>query len=161
MNKPNKPSALIRYGGFLFFTILSIGALLWFVWASLSLVEQVTQSTSAVIYDNSGFYMLGVSIGLFALTYAALHEVILQLPLTETVTKRFTRGSIVGIGLMILLPQIVNYAVDDHLKNNGYKICDQVSSHWLMYKHIAYVSDAETCIDLIFEQEKRLSEPLF
>ena len=161
MNKPNKPSVLIRYGGFLFFITLSIGALLWFGWASLSLVEQITKSMPAVIYDNSGFYMLGVSIGLFALTYAALHEVILQLPLTNSVTKRITHTAFVGIGLMIILPQIVYYSVDDHLKNNGYKICEQVSSHWLMYKHIAYVSNAETCIELIFEKKKRLSEPLF
>ena len=161
MTKPDEPSALIRFSGFFIFLFFSIGAFVWFGWTSLSLVEQITKSMPAVIYDNSGFYMLGVSIGLFALTYAALHEVILQLPLTKSVTKRITYTAFVGIGIMIILPQIVNYSIDDHLKNNGYKICEQVSSNWLMYKHIAYVSNAETCIELIFEREKRLSEPLF
>ena len=161
MKNPDEPSALIRFAGFLLFLTLSICALLWFVWASFSLVEQITKDTSFVIYDNSGFYMLGVSIGLFALTYGILHEVILKLPLTDKVTKRITRAALAGIGLMIILPQIIHYAVEDYMENNGYMICAQASSSWLMYKHIAYVSNAETCIDLMFEREKRLSEPLF
>ncbi len=161
MKKPDEPSALIRYSGFLLFLLFSICAFLWFVWSAFSLYEQISTKASAVIFDNGGLYGLGGGIALSALTYGILHEVILRLSLTGKVTKRITRTAFVGIGLMIILPQIVHYVVENRMGSNSYMICDQVSTRWLIYKHIAYVSNAETCIDLIFEKEKRLSEPLF
>lgn len=161
MNIPDEASALIRYSGFLFFIVLSVGAVLWFVWASYTLYEQISKSTSVVIYDNSGFYMLGVVVGLFALTYAALHEVILRLSLTVVVTKIITRVAIIGIGLTFIIPLIANYVVENHMESNDYMICNQASSRWLMYKHHVYVSNDNACIDMIAEKEKRLLEPLF
>ena len=161
MTKPDEPSALIRFSGFFIFLFFSIGAFVWFALDAFTLYKQISTDSSVVIFSNGGFYAFGGGIAFLTLTYGIFHEVILRKAVTDKVTKIITRGSIAGIGLMIIVPQIVNYSIDDHLKNNSYKICEQVSSQWLMYKHIAYVSNAETCIELIFEQEKRLSEPLF
>jgi hypothetical protein len=161
MTKPDEPSIIIRIGGFLLFLLLSICAYLWFAWDSFSLYEQISANASVVTFSNGGFYALGGGIAFSTLTYGVLHQVIFKLPITEKITKRVTRGSIIGIGLMIILPQIIHHFVEDHMKSNNYMICGQVSSSWLMYKHIAYVTDTETCAKLFIEKQERLSEPLF
>jgi len=161
MIKPNVPSAPIRFSGFLVFLLLSVCAFLWFFLDAFSLYKQISTNATVVNFSNGGFYSFGGAIALSTLTYGILHEVILKKPLTEKVTKRITRGSIAGIVLMVILPLVVNYSVDNHLESNSYMICEKASTRWLIYKHIAYVSSDEVCLDLISKKEKMLSEPLF
>jgi len=156
-----KPSALFKYSFLVVFILMTFGAMYWFIVSTMDLIEQVVTHSPSVVFDKGSFYLLGVSIGLCALLFAMIYEGLIKKELTETITKRVTRVALIGIGLMIILPQIAHYAVEDNMKSNGYMVCEPVSSSWLMYKHIVYVSNAETCVELFAEKEKNLSEPLF
>ena len=161
MIKPDDPSVLIRFSGFLIFLLFTVCAFLWFFFDTFSLYKQISANAAVVNFSNGGFYSFGGAIALSTLTYGILQEVILRKPLSEKVTKIITRGSIAGIALMIVLPQFVNYTVDNLMESSSYMICEKASTRWLMYKHIAYVSSDKVCLDLIAKREKMLSEPLF
>ena len=156
-----EPSILFKYSFLVFFVFMTFGALFWFSFCTIGLIKQIYSQNPSIIFDKGSFYLLGVSVALGSLLYNMVYEGLMKKELTAIIAKRITRAALAGIGLMIILPQIIHYAVEDYMENNGYMICAQASSSWLMYKHIAYVSNAETCIDLIFEKEKKLSEPLF
>jgi hypothetical protein len=132
----------------LLFILMSLASLLWFAWSILSLIGQINSNSPAISFDKGAMYMLGVGVGLSALTYAILHEAILKKILTERVTSWITRCAFAGIGLMFIFPHIVHYPVENYLEGEGYQICSQASYQWLLYRKIVYVSSPEVCAGL-------------
>ena len=161
METLKKSSAHIKYRLLAFFILIIFGALFWFIDSSMDLIEQIVTHSPSIVFDKGSFYLLGVCLGLCSLLFAMVYEGVMKKELTETITKRIIQTALVGVGLMIVLPQIVHYAVEENMISKGYLVCTPVSSSWLMYKHVVYVSNTETCVELLAEKEKRLSEPLF
>jgi len=106
-------------------------------------------SSSVILFDKGALYMLGVGIGLAVLTYAVLHEVILKRPLTDKFSKIMNIGALTSIIVMIIFPQVIHYPVEQLLEKRGYKICNQASYQWFLYRRIVYTSSPEICENTI------------
>ena len=142
------PSASVRYGGFLLFFALMLGAALWFGWSFISLVSQILHEAPVIYFNKGALYMLGVAIGLLALVYAIFIEVILQQQLTENSSRMITRTAYIGIGVLVLFPQIIHFTVERNLIKKNYEICETASYQWLMYREIVFTRDTQTCKDI-------------
>lgn len=149
MEHPNRPSALLRYGGLLLFASLSLAALAWFGWSIIQIITQIRSNTAVILFDKGAVYMLGVGMGLLVLTYGILHEVILGLALTKRVTKRINISALISIIVLFIVPHLVHYLVEHALNERDYIICDQASYQWLLYRRIVYVSNFEDCANII------------
>ncbi len=149
MESSQKPSIFVRFGGFLLFVSLSLGALVWFGWSLFQMITQIASNSPIILFDKGALYMLGVGIGLSVLTYVALHEVILKRPLTKKMSKKINMSALVSLITLIIFPQIVHYPVERFLENRNYKICEQASYQWLLYRKIVYASSFEVCTDMI------------
>ena len=140
-----KPSATVRYGGFLLFVALMLSAALWFSWSFISLISQLLNEAPAIYFNKGAMYMLGIAIGLLALVYAIFLEVILQQQLTNKSSKIITRIAYIGIGVLIIFPQAIHFPIENHLLKRHYEICETAYNRWLMYREIAFTKDANTC----------------
>ena len=149
MENFSQPSALARFSALLVFSSLTLAAFAWFGWSAFRFCTQIVENASAIFFDKGALYMFGAGSGLAVLTFGGLYEGILRLPLTEKVAKRITNALIGSIIVMFVLPQIVHYPVERFLEGRGYKICDQASYQWFLYRRIVYVSTSEVCADII------------
>jgi hypothetical protein len=158
MENSHEPSILIRFGGFLLFMFLSLGAFAWFGWSLFQTITQIASNNPVILFNKGALYMLGVGIGLSTLTYIALYEAILRLPLTNKVNKRINGGALISIITMIIFPQVIHYPVERFLEGRGYNICEPVSYQWFMYRKIIYVSNSEACAELVERKNNRITE---
>ncbi len=128
---------------------MTFGAFIWFGFNTIDLFKQISSHNPGIIFDKGSFYLPGVSVVLGSLLYNMIYEGMLKRELTPTIAKRITYSAFAGIGLIIILPQVAHYTVQDRLESNGYNVCEQASSQWLMYRKIAYTTNTETCMDMV------------
>ena len=82
MEDREKPSWAMRIFGPLLFIVGALGALVWFFYRIYSLL--LGMSEDVVVVDKGSFYMLGVGVGLLALSIAG----ILETWFLKTLTKK-------------------------------------------------------------------------
>ena len=145
MNTQSAPTAPYRYGVFLAFLFFSFAALIWFGWSFSNLVLQLSAATPVISLNKGAMYMLGIGLASSVLTIAIFQEAIIRRPMTDKLARRLTGGALAGLVIVFLLPFMTHSVIEQRLEARGYKICEQASYQWLLYRNIVYVSDYELC----------------
>lgn len=143
------------YGGLTLFASMAIGALAYFLFAAVSLFSEFLSTPDYISFDKGAFYLLGGSVGLAALIFAGIYESCLGRSLGKKLATQITRVAIVGIIIMLALPQVVHYFADNFLHNKGYEVCHEVSRRWLHSRTIVYVRNEGLCEELIEKEKNR------
>lgn len=144
---PN-PSKFTLYSGLLFlvvFTTLSLG---YFVVESVHMLQELYDLTDYFYFNKGVFYLPGVVLGLSMLMYAIVHESVLRKTLTRKKASICTRIGIGSVIVMVVLPQLVDYGVDEYFTKLGYGICSEASHQWLHSKTIVYARNSAVCESL-------------
>ena len=82
---------------------------------------------------------------MLALAFIVIWEQWLLKPVTERVTKTFSRFAIASVVLLFALPHAIHYIVDYRLKSTGYSICEDASHQWLFVRDIIYIQQSVEC----------------
>ena len=143
MDDREKPSWAIRIFGPLLFITGALGALVWFFYRLSSLISGMSEDV--VVVDKGSFYMLGVGVGLLALSIAGILETWFWKTLSKKNLAVISRTAIVGVILTFTIPHLIDYASSSALKNEGYSICEEASHQWLFIRDIVYVQDPLMC----------------
>ncbi len=145
-----KTSLLSLFAGLLAFFLMSGWSLWWFVSHFSQLIEQVVSNANLIDFNKGSFYGLGGGISMAALTYGVLHQNVFKFSLeSRFFNKTIPAVMFYGAVIMILLPHIAHYSIEYILEKRGYMICDTHSMQWPMYRSYYYVSDVDTCTNLI------------
>ncbi|MAZ86038.1 MAG: hypothetical protein CL693_00120 [Cellvibrionaceae bacterium] len=143
MTKGDVPSSLDRFGTPLFLFLLGAGALVWFIYRVFTLFSN--GSSPVITFDKGSYYMLGVGVGLLALSYMIIREYWLRRPLSNKRSTFFSRVAISGVILAFLFPHVAHFAADRYLEEHGYSICEEGSHQWLFFRDIVYVQSSIEC----------------
>ena len=145
-----KPPLLPLLAGCLAFFLMSLGFFWDFVSHFSQLIEQFESNARLIDFNKGSFYGLGGGISMAALTYGILHQNLFKFSLdSRFFNKTIPAVMVYGVFIMILLPQIAHYSLEYILEKRGYMICDTHSVQWSMYRSYYYVSDVDTCTNLI------------
>ncbi len=128
---------------------MSLWTFWWFVLNFSQLIEQFVSNASLIEFNKGAFYGLGSGIGLGGITYALVHQNILKFSLDNRFFNMMPAVMVFGVFISLLLPPIAHYSLEYILENRGYMICDLDSYQWRMYRTFYYVSDVDTCTNLI------------
>jgi len=139
-----KPSWAIRIFGPLLFITGALGALVWFFNRVSLLISGMSEDV--VVVDKGSFYMLGVGVGLLALSMAGILEAWFLKTLTKKNITIISRTAIIGVILTFTTPHLIDYLSSNTLQNEGYSICEEASHQWLFSRYIVYVQDSVICI---------------
>lgn len=96
-------------------------------------------------FNKSIFYLPGIVLGLSMLIYVIVHESVLRKILTRKKADICTRVGIGSVIFTLVLPQLVDYAVDEYFTELRYGICREASHQWLHSKTIVYVKTPAVC----------------
>jgi hypothetical protein len=144
------PPMLPLLVGCLLFSLMFLWSFWWFALNFSQLIEQFTSNASLIEFNKGAFYGLGAGIGLAVATYGMVHQNILKFSLdSRFFTKTIPAVMVSGVFISFLLPPIAHYSLEYILENRGYMICDLDSHQWRMYRTFYYVSDVDTCTNLI------------
>lgn len=134
-------------GSFLFLT-LSIAGTVWFILSASSSVSDVISSDPVITFNKGAMYMLGASIAVFSLFIGVAYHSIFLRKVPEKVEKVLIRGAVIGILIMILVPQVTHFAVGRIVHERQYVECHQVEYSWLLYKKYVYTKNQDVCQNL-------------
>ena len=153
MDTQISPTPLARHGGFFLFLLVTMACFIWFIWSAYGIANSIYSKEHTVYFDKGSLYMFGAGIGLASLTFTIFYEGILGRNLTNKITKGVTRGALIGVSLMFILPHLLHYMASTHLEEEHYVICDEVSYQWLLYKKLVYTANQQTCEILVQQKE--------
>jgi len=139
-----QPSWAIRIFGPLLFITGALGALIWFFYRVSLLISGMSEEV--VVVDKGSFYMLGVGVGLLALSIACILETWFLKTLTKKNLAIISRTAIVGVILTFTIPHLIDHLSSNTLKNEDYSVCEEASHQWLFFRDIVYVQDPVICI---------------
>ncbi len=155
MSVNQQSSLFVKIGGFIWFSLMSVGAFIYFWFSIVSTFKDARLSSSLVVFERGAYYLPGVGIALMALVIIGLYENYTKKPPSDKVTKIFTRTAIGGLLFTFLLPPIAEYLTENHLLKKGYQHCDVPTSSWPVYKDVIYTTDTKTCLKLIDAEKKK------
>jgi hypothetical protein len=138
-----KPSLAIRIFGPFIFIIGSIGTLWSFFHVAFHLHESLL--SEIIEFDKGAFYLLGAGIGMIVLAIITVQVFWFDRPLSRRQNVYFTRVILASIVLMLALPQIVHYSMNNYITKHGYSICQAASHQWLQNRTIIYIQPTIEC----------------
>lgn len=138
-----RPPLMARVFGPLIFVIGAPVALAIFVWKLYQLVEH--WADDAFMFDKGAFYLLGVGLGMLALAIVTVQEGWFGRNLSKAEASTLSRLAIVGVALIPILPNVVHYATDTILKDDGYTVCESASHQWRFVRDIVYIKPGVEC----------------
>lgn len=150
---PNPPK-LTLYSGLAILTSLFIVFIIFFLNTIIDMYQQWGSEAGVFVFNKGAFYVPGILLGLSVLLYAIIRESVLRKHLTEKIAAYCTRTGIGAIVIMFVIPNIVEYGINEHFKKINYQICETASHQWLHSKIIAYTRDQIICDDLEEKKNK-------
>lgn len=149
MDNDGTSSLLVKILSFLLFLLLAVGSGIWFVSSSTSLISSIMNHESIIEFDKGSMYMLGCSIGLFAISVAAVPYVFMGKKLSEKGELLAARVMVLGVIIMFIFPHVAHYYVDNEIERGNYSTCEKATYQWLRYKKYYYTDTPETCNKLV------------
>jgi hypothetical protein len=137
-----EPSLGIRIFGPFYFIFLSTGALWWFFYTVFDLYKSLL--SEVVDFEKGAFYSLGAGIGLLVLAIITVQVFWFNKPLSRRQNTYFTIIALASIALMLALPQIVHYCMNDYMTNRGYSVC-RAAPYWKRFRPIIYIKPTIEC----------------
>lgn len=142
-------SLITRITGPLLFSILTISSFTWFFFDIVVLFREFGNASLIITFGKGAMYMLGVSIGAFFLTVGVSYHGFTGKKVSESIERILMMGVIVGIIVMVALPQITHYYVNGVIERRGYIACEEANYSWLLYKKYVYTNNNSTCEQLL------------
>lgn len=152
-----KPSLLERFLGSFLLLTLSIASIVWFILSLSSSVCDVINSNPALTFNKGAMYMLGASITVFLLFIGVAYHSIFLRKVPEKVEKTLVRGAVIGVVIMILLPQVTHFGINRIIHDRHYIECHQAGHSWLLHKKYVYTKNQDVCQNLVTEITKSSS----
>lgn len=143
-------------GSFLFLTLSIVGTV-WFILSASSSVSDVISSDPVITFNKGAMYMLGASIAAFSLFIGVAYHSIFLRKVPEKVEKVLIRGAVIGILIMILVPQVTHFGISRIVHERQYIECHQAEYSWLLYKKYVYTKTQEVCQNIAKEITKSSS----
>ncbi|MBU3068583.1 hypothetical protein KOI40_02065 [Aestuariicella sp. G3-2] len=97
-----------------FFLLLTVAAFFWFVVSITELISQIHQNAPVIEFDKGAVTMLEIGLGLLLLTVGGMIQGLFGKDLTPKYESLFTKGIVVSILLVFLLPHAVHYGVSQY-----------------------------------------------
>jgi magnesium-transporting ATPase (P-type) len=152
-----KPSLVMRIFGPLVFILGAIGALWWFFYSVFNLYKSL--SSEVVEFDKSAFYFLGGGIALFIFAIVAVQRFWFNKLLSKRQNAYLARVTLASIVLMLILPQIFHYFMNDYMVERGYSVC-RAAPYWEHSPPIIYIKPTIECkegIDDLFTYKPKVT----
>lgn len=154
MNNEQSSSVLVRFLSVAFFSILTLSALVWFFVSINGFLSRFYKNDSVVEFDKGSMYMLGIGFGLLLLTVGGVKQGLFGKKLTSREEIFFTRSLIISFVLMVTVPQLTHYLVENYTEKKHYSICSGATYRWFFYSKFYYTKNEMACNDLINEKER-------
>ena len=148
MNNQETHSLTARYSVIAVFALMLVSALSWLTLSSYSLVNQLFSDSSTIVFVKGSFYLAGICITLIALLYDFIYETTKKRSLPAKATYYVTRAGIAGVVIMLMLPHMIQYGVEEYVTSRGYSECEKASYQWLIYRKIVFTNNIDVCAGL-------------
>lgn len=143
MKDRDPPSLAIRLLGPPLFIVGALATLFWFGSSAVDLLNNLGEKIVKV--DKGSFYLFGVGFGLAILSFVLVFELWYGKPLNKKLTRVCAQMSVASIVALLVLPQVLHFAVDKYLISRGFSVCEKASQQWLFVSEIVYVDAADGC----------------
>lgn len=133
--------------GLALFALLTALGFSYFGYNLFLLLGGLLSHTDAVTVNKGAFYCLGAAVMGCMLVFFGVRKL-----MGKTVTARQNKQAslifFIGLGLIIVLPQLIHYPAVSYLKAQGYSECELQSRQWLHDKVTAFTVSQAHCIEL-------------
>jgi hypothetical protein len=133
--------------GLTVFAILTAFGFGYFGYYLSLLLKGLFSAAEAVTLNKGAFYCLGAAIIGCMLLYFGVRK--LQGKTVSTIQNR--RASLIffiGLGIAVVLPQLIHYPTASYLQAQGYSECALQSRQWLHDKVMVFTITPKHCIEL-------------
>ena len=155
MSEVDNPSLSLRIFNALFFCTATISSLTWFAISLFNLITEINNRNPVIEFDKGAMYMFGVGMGLLFLSIGVVTRGVLLKKMSPKRESVLLKGTIIGMVIMIALPQIVHYSVNRIINRDNYFVCEAMSYRWVMYKKYVYTDSQGTCGSLVEGKETK------
>ncbi|SNY60473.1 hypothetical protein SAMN06297280_0102 [Arsukibacterium tuosuense] len=133
--------------GLAVFALLTAFGFGYFSYYFLVLVNGLLTDAAAVTINKGAFYCLGAALIGSMLLYFGGRK-LQGKAVTARQNKQASLVFFIGLGLAVILPQLIHYPSASYLQAQGYSECELQSRQWLHDKVMVYTSTPEHCIEL-------------
>ena len=134
----SEPSKLTITSILFVIALFGIFSLIYPTYVFIDLLRAVSRAPSVITMDKGVFYLFGVGVMLLALIPDGVYHKILGNEISSQVQKWVSRTAISGLIIMVLLPHLIHYPMENVLQNNNYVECKKQSKQWLLFRTIVY-----------------------
>ena len=146
----NTPS---KYVTVIVFAIFAIAALLAFGYAAIDVTVSLISRKEIIEFNKGAMYMLGVGLGAGLLVIFMIHELSGKV-ISSSYNKKATKLALLSVGMIVVIPQLADYAVSLKVKGMNYVSCGNLSYRWLHVQTKVYGISIDTCKEVeIAEKE--------
>ncbi|SEA24447.1 hypothetical protein [Alkalimonas amylolytica] len=133
--------------GWLLITALTIFGFVYFWYYLYLLLDGLFSSADAITLNKGAFYCFGGAMLGCILLYFGINK-LRGKAVTKAQNKTASYGFFIGLGLIVILPQLIHHTTENYLQANGYQICELQSRKWLHDKVMVYTHSAQHCLEL-------------
>lgn len=128
------------------FSIAVMALIATLYYETVYLIEQLNLFPDIIYFAKGTFYMLGGAIGFLGISMAAFIEIFQKLK-TEKAGMFAMRLLIVGIIIMIVLPNLMHLSFSHFLDKKGYNSCYMTTTQ-IRFKPVIYTKSEAECTQL-------------
>jgi hypothetical protein len=133
--------------GLAVFALLTAFGFGYFGYYFLVLANGLLTDAAAVTINKGAFYCFGAAlIGCMLLYFGG--RKLQGKAVTARQNKQASLVFFIGLGLAIILPQLIHYPSASYLQAQGYSECELQSRQWLHDKVMVYTNTPKHCIEL-------------
>ena len=133
--------------GLAIFTLLTAFGFGYFWYHFLVLLNGLLTDAAAVTINKGAFYCLGAALIGSMLLYFGWRK-LQGKAVTARQNKQASLVFFIGLGLAVILPQLIHFPSASYLQAQGYSECELQSRQWLHDKVMVYTNTPEHCIEL-------------
>ncbi|PKM18924.1 MAG: hypothetical protein CVV11_10940 [Gammaproteobacteria bacterium HGW-Gammaproteobacteria-15] len=111
------------------------------------LLKGLFSHAEAVTLNKGAFYCLGAAIIGCMLLYFGVRK-LQGKAVSAAQNKRASLIFFIGLGIAVILPQLIHYPTASYLQAQGYSECELQSRQWLHDKVMVFTVTPEHCIEL-------------
>lgn len=146
MSQQAEYSLAARYTVILIFVVAFVASVIWSSTGTINLISAISNSTPRVVFDLSSFYMPGIAIISAALLFDFVYETVKKQSLPARPTRYVVIAGVIGLIVLLVMPQLVRIGVNNHLTAAHYRLCEPASYQWFIYKKLVYTQTEQDCV---------------
>lgn len=120
------------------FTIIWLGSFYLAGKASVQLTSDINNSAEIVKFEKGFFYFFGIGLGFLIIVIAATYKHYIKRTISSQMDKKLEKALIFCLVIMFLIPHVVHSFTSSYLEEQGYIVCEALSTQWLRGRRIVY-----------------------